>query len=81
MAGGDGWVRHGYLRAMFSSGWLSLLTPRRLLVPFCGSGSEIIGALRAGWDEVVGIEIEPEYIEIAEQRIYGDAPLWNVVTR
>ena len=44
-------------------------TPRRLLVPFSGSGSEIIGALRAGWDEVVGIELSPEYAEIAEARI------------
>jgi site-specific DNA-methyltransferase (adenine-specific) len=53
--------------------------PRRLLVPFCGSGSEIIGALRAGWDECVGIELEPEYVEIAGQRIEGDAPLLNEV--
>lgn len=52
-------------------------TPRRLLVPFCGSGSEIIGALRAGWDEVVGVEIEPKYIDIARIRIQADAPLLN----
>lgn len=44
-------------------------TPRRILVPFAGSGSEIIGALRAGWDEAVGIEREPEYVAIAEKRI------------
>jgi site-specific DNA-methyltransferase (adenine-specific) len=44
-------------------------TPRRLLVPFCGSGSEIIGALLAGWDEVVGIETNTAYIDIAEYRI------------
>lgn len=44
-------------------------TPRRLLVPFSGSGSEMIGALLAGWDEVVGIELNPEYVEIAEARI------------
>ncbi|HEX6956383.1 MAG TPA: DNA methyltransferase, partial [Ferrovibrio sp.] len=44
-------------------------TPRRILVPFAGSGSEIIGALRAGWDKAVGIEREPEYVAIAEQRI------------
>lgn len=44
-------------------------TPRRLLVPFSGSGSEMIGALLAGWDEVVGIEREPEYAEIAEARL------------
>ena len=44
-------------------------TPRRILVPFSGSGSEIIGCLQAGWDEVVGIEREVEYIEIAKARI------------
>lgn len=43
--------------------------PRRLLVPFAGSGSEMIGALRAGWDEVVGVERECEYVAIAEARI------------
>jgi site-specific DNA-methyltransferase (adenine-specific) len=44
-------------------------TPRRILVPFAGSGSEIIGALRAGWDKAVGIECEAEYVAIAEKRI------------
>lgn len=44
-------------------------TPRRLLVPFSGSGSEMIGALLAGWDEVVGIEREAEYVAIAEARL------------
>lgn len=44
-------------------------TPRRLLVPFSGSGSEIIGALRAGWDQVVGIDNNPGYCELARRRI------------
>jgi DNA methylase len=44
-------------------------TPRHLLVPFSGSGSEMIGALQAGWDDVVGIEQEPEYVSISEARI------------
>lgn len=43
--------------------------PRRLLIPFSGAGSEIIGALFAGWDEVWGIEQNPEYIADAEARI------------
>jgi site-specific DNA-methyltransferase (adenine-specific) len=43
--------------------------PRRLLVPFAGSGSEVIGGLLAGWDEVVGVEREKEYVEIAKARI------------
>lgn len=44
-------------------------SPRRLLVPFSGSGSEMIGALLAGWDEVVGIELDEHYCEIAKKRI------------
>ncbi len=43
--------------------------PRRLLVPFSGVGSEMIGALLAGWDEVIGIEQRLDYAEIAEKRI------------
>ncbi len=43
--------------------------PRRLLVPFAGSGSEVIGGFKADWDEVVGIEQSKEYCEIAEARI------------
>lgn len=48
-----------------------ILPPRPgvLLVPFAGSGSEVIGALRAGWPEVVGIEREAEYVEIARRRV------------
>jgi hypothetical protein len=42
---------------------------RRLLVPFLGSGSEIIAARQAGWDEVVGIEMDGQYIKIADARI------------
>lgn len=44
-------------------------TPRRLLVPYSGSGSEMIGALKAGWDHVTGIEREARYVEIAEKRL------------
>ncbi len=43
-------------------------TPRRLLVPFAGCGSEMIGGLKAGWEDVVGIEIDHEYVKIAEKR-------------
>jgi len=43
--------------------------PRCLLVPFAGSGSEMIGALRAGWDHVFGIEISAEYVALAEARL------------
>lgn len=43
--------------------------PRRILVPFAGAGSEMIGCLRAGWDEVVGVELMEEYCKIAEARL------------
>jgi site-specific DNA-methyltransferase (adenine-specific) len=42
--------------------------PRRILVPFSGSGSEMIGCLLAGWDEVIGVEMSAEYAEIARAR-------------
>jgi DNA modification methylase len=44
-------------------------TPRRLLVPFSGSGSECIGGKRAGFEYVLGIEISEEYKAIAERRL------------
>ena len=56
--------------------WLATLllppaayAPRRLLVPFCGTGSEIIGAVHAGWESVVGIEQDPASVHIAHKRI------------
>jgi DNA modification methylase len=36
-----------------------------------------MAALREGFD-FIGIEREPEYVEIARARIFGDAPLFNV---
>jgi hypothetical protein len=43
--------------------------PRRILVPYAGSGSEMCGCLMAGWDEVVGIELDPKHAEKARLRI------------
>lgn len=42
--------------------------PRKLLVPFAGSGSEMIGGIMAGWEEVCGIEANSEYAVIARER-------------
>lgn len=42
---------------------------RRILVPFCGSGSELCGAILAGWDAGLGIDSEQEYLDIARKRI------------
>lgn len=41
----------------------------RLLVPFSGSGSEILGARSAGWQHIIGIEQSAEYVAIAEARL------------
>ena len=56
--------------------WLATLllppteyAPRRILIPFSGSGSEMIGAHLAGWEQIVGIEMAQEYCEIAEARL------------
>lgn len=45
--------------------------PRRIVVPFSGAGSEMIGAGLAGWEQIVGIEFDKEngYVNIAEQRL------------
>jgi site-specific DNA-methyltransferase (adenine-specific) len=45
------------------------VAPRRLLVPFAGSGSELIGGEQAGWDEIVGVEQNPHFCEIARRRL------------
>ena len=67
---------HPTVKPLKLTQWLSALllppeeyAPRRILVPFAGSGSEMIGAGLAGWEEVIGIEMEKEYIEIAEARL------------
>ena len=51
--------------------------PATVLDPFCGSGTTGVVALRHG-RSFVGIELNPEYVEMARQRIIGDAPLLNV---
>lgn len=60
--------------------WLCRLTETPtggvVLDPFCGSGSTGIAALREGRD-FIGIELDPEYCELARRRIEGDAPLFN----
>ncbi len=60
--------------------WLCrLITPPggTILDPFTGSGSTGIAALREGFS-FIGIERESEYVQIARDRVIGDAPLFNV---
>jgi len=56
--------------------WLATLllpppmyAPRRIAVPFGGFGSEAIGAMLAGWEEIVLVETMPEYVEMADSRL------------
>lgn len=67
---------HPAVKPIALTKWLATLllppleyAPRRLLVPFAGSGSEMIGALLAGWEEVVGIELLRENVTVARARI------------
>jgi len=75
-AGRTGGARnhHPTLKPLSLNRWLAtLIKPptenATLLIPYSGAGSEIIGALQAGWPFVFGIEGEAEYIAIAEARI------------
>lgn len=43
--------------------------PRRIFIPFAGSGSEMIAARQAEWDEVVGVEMDTNFADIAEARL------------
>ncbi len=47
-----------------------------VLDPFCGSGTTGVVALRAD-RRFVGIELNPEYVQMARRRIGDDAPLLN----
>ena len=52
--------------------WLAslLLVPGgRLLVPYAGVGSEMVGAQTANWDDVLGIEQDAGYVAEARQRL------------
>jgi hypothetical protein len=72
--GGGARNTHPTLKPIALAKWLaSLIKPptetATLLVPYSGAGSEMIGALTAGWPMVFGIEGEAEYVEIAHARI------------
>jgi len=71
--GGDNRNNHPTVKPLSLTKYLANLikppTSGRLLVPFSGSGSEMIGALQAGWEYVEGVELTEEYIPIAEARI------------
>ena len=74
-AGRTGGARnhHPTLKPISLTTWLARLimppTPGVILVPFAGAGSEMIGALKAGWGGVFGIEREVDYVAIAAARL------------
>lgn len=79
---------HPTVKPIALTKWLATLLlppdsvkPRRLLVPFAGSGSEMVGAIEAGWDEIVGVEQSEQYAEInsglAVQRPLPPAEAWR----
>lgn len=41
----------------------------RIVNPFMGSGSETIGCFLAGWHDIYGVEMMPEFFELSESRI------------
>jgi DNA modification methylase len=47
-----------------------------VLDPFSGAGTTGLVALRLG-REYIGIELNPEYVEMSQRRIVNDAPLFN----
>jgi site-specific DNA-methyltransferase (adenine-specific) len=60
--------------------WLATLllpppeyAPRRIMIPFGGKMSEAIGALLAGWEEIVAIEMYQDYCDAGEAR----AAFWS----
>jgi DNA modification methylase len=50
--------------------------PCAVLDPFSGAGTTGLVALRLG-RKYIGIELNPEYVEMARERILQDAPLFN----
>lgn len=70
---------HPTVKSVALMQWLvRLVTPPKGLIldPFTGSGTTGMAALREGFG-FLGIEREPEYVQIARARIEGDAPLFN----
>lgn len=63
--------KHPTMKPIQLTEWLArlLLPPpligqeRRLLIPFSGVGSEMIGAMLAGWDMIEGIELGESYVQ------------------
>jgi site-specific DNA-methyltransferase (adenine-specific) len=67
---------HPTVKPIALTKWLATLllppqeyAPRRILIPFAGSGSEGIGAGLAGWEDITLIEMDADTCAIAEARL------------
>lgn len=78
---------HPTIKPIALTRWLATLllppamyAPRRLLIPFAGAGSEMVGAMLAGWEDVTGIELEADHVAIAEARLaYWQQRRWELL--
>lgn len=78
---------HPTIKPIALTRWLATLllppamyAPRRLLIPFAGVASEMIGARLAGWEAVTGIELEADHVAIAEARLaYWQQRRWELL--
>lgn len=67
---------HPTVKPIALARWLATLllppeqyAPRRILIPFSGVASEMIGAGLAGWEHVQGVELSKEYAELGAIRL------------
>lgn len=67
---------HPTVKPIALARWLATLllppeqyAPRRILIPFSGVASEMIGAGLAGWEYVQGVELSKEYAELGAIRL------------
>ena len=67
---------HPTVKPIALTKWLATLllppdayAPRRILIPFAGSGSEAIGAMLAGWEHIALVEMNSDYCDIARARL------------
>lgn len=78
-------VRDGLTSSVVTLGWEPTCRcgagdaiPAVVLDPFAGSGTSVMVATRLG-RRGIGIELNPEYADMARKRVTNDAPLFNTV--
>jgi len=78
-------IRRGPVIVLNTLGWkpscqceCTETVPCLVLDPFAGAGTTLMVALRLG-RRAIGIELNPEYVKLANNRIVNDAPLLNAI--